>query len=42
MMAKLSVVEPEVGAKTFSDFDIDERILKVIYMTYKCYYICIS
>ncbi|EYB81423.1 hypothetical protein Y032_0384g406 [Ancylostoma ceylanicum] len=28
--AKLNVVEPEVGAKTFSDFDIDERILKAI------------
>ncbi|VDN29960.1 unnamed protein product, partial [Cylicostephanus goldi] len=27
---KLSVVEPEVGARTFSDFDIDERILKAI------------
>ncbi|KIH42439.1 DEAD/DEAH box helicase [Ancylostoma duodenale] len=28
--AKLNVVEPEVGTKTFSDFDIDERILKAI------------
>ncbi|KIH53667.1 DEAD/DEAH box helicase, partial [Ancylostoma duodenale] len=28
--AKLNVVEPEVGTKTFSDFDVDERILKAI------------
>ncbi|KAK5975598.1 DEAD/DEAH box helicase, partial [Trichostrongylus colubriformis] len=28
--AKLDVVTPEVGAKTFSDFDIDERLLKAI------------
>ncbi|XGW11904.1 hypothetical protein V3C99_012961 [Haemonchus contortus] len=27
---KLDVVTPEVGAKTFSDFDIDERLLKAI------------
>ncbi|KAK6027284.1 DEAD/DEAH box helicase [Ostertagia ostertagi] len=28
--AKLDVVTPEVGAKTFNDFDIDERLLKAI------------
>lgn len=27
--AKLNVIEPEVGTKTFSDFAIDDRILKV-------------
>ncbi|VDP02498.1 unnamed protein product [Heligmosomoides polygyrus] len=27
---KLDVVTPDVGAKTFSDFDIDERLLKAI------------
>ncbi|KAK6732386.1 hypothetical protein RB195_016645 [Necator americanus] len=28
--AKLNVVEPEVGEKTFNDFSIDERILKAV------------
>ncbi|KAK6054066.1 DEAD/DEAH box helicase, partial [Cooperia oncophora] len=28
--AKLDVVTPEVGAKTFNDFEIDERLLKAI------------
>ncbi|PIO56636.1 hypothetical protein TELCIR_21964, partial [Teladorsagia circumcincta] len=28
--AKLDVVTPEVGAKTFNDFDIDERLLKTM------------
>ncbi|KAK6054067.1 hypothetical protein COOONC_08428 [Cooperia oncophora] len=28
--AKLDVVTPEVGAKTFNDFEIDERLLKTV------------